>query len=406
MAFYDPVPHIHALFVTAVTDNTRVTVKVGSVVKWSETLPAANTTTVILESSVELERSQFSTKSVVIISTKDITVVAKSQRNNIVQLLSLQPVNSLGTRYYIPILSPSQGNVSVPGFANFHGARGKIVIINSEKSNEVQMHFNGKESKRQALQPFSVFQINISDSLPNSITAEHNVVMLLTHPCSSTTLCNCQMVLTQLQPTNTWGTTFLLPRAFNSTVNVKKHLVVTSDQRATLNSASQLVNGSISSNYGPQLVSDMKTQYLNSSRNFSVMLIQPGHITELIPVSSFSACYLLPELLSGAKALVIAPTSNTSQVHLGKQQVTGKSWQTIDSQSYSWAEIDLVSAEYNIIWHPSAKIGVYSYDGEKWSQAISIATEPGNIQNTAFQLSLMLMFLCCSDVHAMCVCVY
>lgn len=344
-------------------------VSVDSVVKWNKTLPFAVTETVTLDSSIELERSQFSQKSVVINSTKDITVVAESIRDNKVQLLVLQPVNSLGTHYYIPA---DQGKGILPGFADFHDSRGKIVIINSEKGNKVKMHFSEKKSEEQMLQPFSVFQLNISDSLPVSIVAEHNVVMLLTHPCSNTTLCTCQMVVAQLQPTNTWGTTFIIPSALYKD-DIKAHLFVTSDQADTFNSVLALDDGVISPDSGV-----LSAHYLSSSRKFSVMLMQAGHITELMPESNFSACYLIPKAALSIQALVIVPTANRSQVHLGKNSNID-SWQTIDSQPYSWVVTDLSSAEYNIIWHPSTKIGVYVYYGEEWSQAISIATEPGNI---------------------------
>ncbi|XP_041963304.1 uncharacterized protein LOC121720898 [Alosa sapidissima] len=331
---------------------------------------------VTLETPVELDRSQFSQNSVVIRSTKDITVLAKSKRNDIEQLLVLQPVNSLGSLYYIPTLGLGEGSQNLLGYKDFYGARGKIVIINSEKKNTVKVNFNGENSK-QELEPFWVFQVNVSDSLPVNITAQHDIVVLLTHPCSNTTICQCQMVVTQIRPTNTWGTTFVVPSAFNNTADSTPHLIVTSDQGVTFNSTLQIGTGTNSPYSVSHLVYDLKTQYLNSSKHFSVTLIQPGHISELTPVSSFSACYLLPEKTSISKALVIAPTLNVSQVYVGKDQISSEvEWKTVDSQPYSWAMIDLPSGEHRVIWHPSTKIGVYVKDGENWSEAISITTEP------------------------------
>ncbi|XP_062393634.1 macrophage mannose receptor 1-like [Sardina pilchardus] len=101
-------------------------------------------------------------------------------------------------------------------------------------------------------------------------------------------------------------------------------------------------------------------------------------MSELTPVSSFSACYLIPENPSIGKALVIAPTSaNVSQVHVGKGQISSAvKWEMVDSQPYSWAMIDLPSDEHRVIWHPSTKIGVYVQDGGSWSEAIIISKEP------------------------------
>ena len=356
-------------------DNTWVTITVESMVKRSMFMQAATIWRVTLDASVELQRSQFSQKSVVIRSTKDITVESRSKRNNSRQFVVLQPVRSLGSLYYIPILTQRD---SLLAFEDVHGARGKIVIINSEGNNTVKVNFNGHDLEQQELVPFQVFQLNMSDSQPVKITAEHNVAVLLTHPCTNATPCDCQMVVIQLRPVNTWGTTFLVPSAFANAADNKTNVIVTSDQRVTVSGSFQSISDYTSSTSISHFVRDLKTQYLSSSGSSSVMLIQPGTITGLIPESSFSACYLIRP---NYKALVIAPHSNESQVHLGKDRISSNhnvQWQPMDSQRYSWTMIDLPSDKPQVIWHPSTKIAVYVKNRENWREAISLSTIPGN----------------------------
>ncbi|KAL2084683.1 hypothetical protein ACEWY4_020201 [Coilia grayii] len=372
VAFYDPVSHGHTLVLTALLDNTVVTVTVESVVVWSRVLHAAAMRTVSLVASVELQRSALSQSSVVITSSKDIIVLSNSTRLSSTQTLVLQPVTGLGSLYYTPDLTPYGSSGNELEFKDFHGARGKIVIINSNINNVVKVSFPNQALEQEELEPFQVFQLNISDFQPVKIEAEQKVAVLLTHPCTKASFCTCKMMVIQLRPTNTWGTTFLLPDAFDN-----KTLTVTSDQSFTLKVQSQSNTKSPPPNSFSHFIHDLQSQHLNSSSNSSVMLIQPGHVTELVPDTLFASCLLT--FNTPSKALVIVPDSKKNEVHLGEDPIgSGADWKLIDSLSYSWAEIDLSVVKNHVIWHPSTKIAVYIKDGEKWSEAVSLSTEPAS----------------------------
>lgn len=375
VASYDPINHVHKLILTALYEDTRVNVTVGSASKESLHMNAKQVESVYLDDSDELGREVLSQKSVVIRASKDIVVLSVMSRGDRQQTVVVQPTKSLGTLYYTPDLSSYGSSGNGLGFQDFPGAKGKIVVINSDKANVVKVRSSGQMETRE-LEPFQVFQMNSSDFQPVKIEAEERVAVLLSHPCAKTTNCTCEMMAIQLRPANTWGKDFLLPYAENETV------AVTSDKSFTVEAGS-LTNTASTPSYSSShhLIHDLKSQWAKSSKDSSLMLLEPGKITQVIPKSHFAACLLTSNQAS--KALVIAPDSEKNNVRFWNVPLLADWKQFNSSLNYSWAEYNLNNLDVPI-WHPSAKIMVYVKHGEKWRKAYTLSTEPGNLCGLAF----------------------
>ncbi|XP_072538836.1 uncharacterized protein [Salminus brasiliensis] len=381
VASYDPSSVTNILKITALHASTNFYVVFdGSVIK-TGTLNAGQTQAVYLPSEVEEHQLGQSSKSVRITSSNDITVFSISERANSVQTNVVQPVTNLGQEYHVPFLNFTElllmlNDYSITNWVVSLDSSSqaqtynyfRVLIINAEdKENTVKVtnEQSGSETSVK-LSPFEVLQIQSSDSLMK-VTAKANISILLTHPCLDTSLCRCTMVVHQLRPANLLGDSFLVPPPY---ITNNSRMFSTSDQPVKLKYGSPPRYGSQTLNPGSsaflpfyQLLKDGFSN-ISASQPVSLRLLRFGSLVDLLPVSMFSACYLVHTTsATKSQAFVIVETLQAQSVRLdGGSFDSTVVWNVIVGTIYSWARVNLHSLMSHVIWHPSSKIAVYVFE--------------------------------------------
>ncbi|XP_072515841.1 IgGFc-binding protein-like [Salminus brasiliensis] len=400
IAYYYPSVLTNVLKITALHANTNFHVIYNGANFITGTLNAGQTQAVYLPSEVEEHQLGQSSKSVRITSSNDITVFSISKRANSVQTNVVQPVTNLGQEYHVPFLNFTElllmlndYNVSDWVVSSDSSSQAqtynyfRVLIINAEdKENTVKVtnEQSGSETSVK-LSPFQVLQMKSSDSLMK-VTAKANISILLTHPCLDTSLCRCTMVVHQLRPANLLGDSFLVPPSY---ITNNSRMFSTSDESVELRYGSPPLTGSEmldagSSDFLPfyqQLT--MGFSNISASQPVSLRLMGVASLMDLIPVSMFSACYLVHVTsVTKSEALLIVETAHVSDVRLDSNTFgSSLEWNDINGTAYSWATVDLFLLMSHVIWHPSSKMAVYVLEKMQTSveyggPAISINKEP------------------------------
>ncbi|XP_049334992.1 IgGFc-binding protein-like [Astyanax mexicanus] len=396
IAYYYPSTLFNTLKITALHNNTNFNVIFNGASIETGTLMAGQTKTVYLPDEVEEHQLGLSTKSVRISSDNDVTVFSKSLRGSSIQTNVVQPVTNLGEVYQIPfvnftelILLLNDYNVSTARKSqtqNYNLFR--VLIINAEdKDNTVKVtnQQSGSETSFK-LSAFQFVQMSGSESAMK-ISAGAYVSVLLTHPCLDTSFCKCTMVVHQLRPANLLGDHFLVP---SFQIGEYSRMFSTSDQSVNFEYGSPPNNGSQTLNPGS---SDFLSFYqhltvgfsnITTSQPVSLKLMGVGSLVDLIPVSMFSACYLVhSSSFAVSQALLIVETTQVSETYIDKTNSgSSMTWNAINGTEYSWAVVDLYLLMSQVIWHPSSKMAVYVFERmastlfDYGGPAISINEEP------------------------------
>ncbi|XP_077070275.1 IgGFc-binding protein [Siphateles boraxobius] len=376
IAFYYPVNPVNALNITAVQADTVVTISISdSTWTYQDTLPAGKPVTVTLPLGIEEYRFVQTLQTVKISSTKLIAVQSISQRGDSVQTNVVQPMKNLGTFYSIPALNYSKmintffqstGNISKK-YSSFG-----LVIINGAESNFIKI-VKKPRNIISILDPYAVLQLQ-TDGTEISVQSDYKVAVMLTHPCVEISGCRCNMVVNQLYPDTQWDSRFPVP----GILNVRLHLTSSTNIIA---SGGNIQSGTFEA-YTSKLLSlpslELGSQFINTTDPASLRLVGPGFIIEPIPLSRFSACYLVvPVNLMGANVIVIAETESRNSVYIDGDLLSSTTWSTISDSKYSSVLVTL--DDTHVIWHPSTKIAVYVFEkSASWygGPAISLSANP------------------------------
>lgn len=381
IAFYYPVNPVNALSITAVHADTVVTVSISnSTWTYQDTLPAGKPVTVTLPLGIEKYSFVQTLQTVKIRSTRGIVVQSSSQRGDSVQTNVVQPLKNLGSIYSIPALNYSK---MINTFFQSDSARNiskryrsfRLVIINVKDTSNLIKIVKKPENIMFILDPYAVLQLQ-TDGTEISVQSEYKVAVMLTHPCVETSGCRCNMVVNQLYPDTEWGSRFAVPAL--GLLNVHLHVTSSTDIIA---SGGNIQSGTFKA-YSSQLLSlpslKLGSQFINTSDPASLKLVGQGFLIELIPLSRFSACYLVPVNSTGANVLVIAETESRNSLYIDGDLLSSNKWSTISDSEYSSVFVSFDEA--HVIWHPSTKIAVYVFELSTYmyrGPAISLSANPG-----------------------------
>ncbi|KAL7835801.1 hypothetical protein SRHO_G00281480 [Serrasalmus rhombeus] len=399
IAYYYPSYPINVLKITALNDNTNFSVTFNGTNVDKGTLNGGQTKAVYLSSGVEEYQLNRSSKSIRITSNNDITVFSISRRGDSVQTNVVQPVGNLGKEYLIPFPNFTEiilmlNNYNVSNQTDSSGSSSpsqtynflRLLIINAEdKDNTVTIKLKQSKDTTFKLSPFELIQMQGNDSLVK-VTASANISVLLTHPCLDTYYCRCSIVIHQLRPANLLGDSFLVPPFY---ITNHSRMFLTSDQSVQLKYGSPPL-------YGSQTLDPGKSDFLpfyhlltdgfsniTTSQLVSLRLINIGSLIDLIPVSMFSACYLVHTTsATKSQAVIIVETTQASYTRLDSGvSIPTAEWTVINGTKYSWAAVDLNLYRSYIIWHPFSKMAIYVFEKmATWiaygGPAISIKEEP------------------------------
>lgn len=399
IAYYYPSDLVNMLKITALYDNTHFTLAFNAS-NMTEPLAAGQTKYVTFPDDMEEHQLSYSSKTIRITSDNDITVVSYSRRGDSAQTNVVQPVANLGSVYLIPFPNFTEiilmlNNYTSPDSSGSSGSSTssqtynffRLLIINAEEKETtvtLTLQQSGTSETSFTLSPFEFIQMQSNDSLVK-VTATANISVLLTHPCLDTYDCRCTMVVHPLRPADLQGDSFIVPQLY---VTSNSQMFSTSDQSVELTYGSPPLNGSQTLDAGNSdplrfyLLLQNGFSNITASRPVSLRIMSNGSLVDLIPVSMFSACYLLHSN-NKTQALIIVETSQSSNTHVESGNFTPMfTWNIINGTEYSWAALDLLPKRPYIIWHPNSKMAVYvvsiSDTGVVYGgPAISINEEPG-----------------------------
>lgn len=397
LAYYFPAELYHTLKITTFLPDTTIQIFMNgtSVNQSFISIPQVFTVNV---SGAEVNQFDVSTKSIRIVSDKNITVLSINKRGDSIQANVVLPTTHLGLEYLVPSHNYTELAVQLNTY-NYSVVTDssiapmdfsyRLLIINAENvSNSVAVTKKTpekEESTEIALGPFELTQLP-SDAFWFKVSSTAKVAVILTNPCIDTENCRCNLVAHQLRPTTFLGTEFIFP-PFDDPVN---RLVVTSADSVDLSCGSEsktVAPGSIGLlPYLPAL--DTGSPSFTTSVPASVRVIHPGIIIDLLPKTLFSSCYLVhTNRQTRAFVILIVETATKDDTHMGIEllsAVISVNWNNMGDTGYSWASVNLNSYRSCIFWHPTSKIAVYVFEYSEslvlyGGPAISVNNEPGKV---------------------------
>lgn len=347
VAYFYPFYPSDSLNITAFHNNTEVRIYFKSVLRNTIVLQQGQTENVPAPSDIEENIIGVSQKTIRLISTNNIVVLAISKQGDSVQTNVIPPMEKLDTFYSIPQLNYtemlskfSQATGSISARYSFF----RLIVINAESlTNTVRLYRKSNQIEDYVLQPYTFVQLAL-DGSEILIDAYYRVAVLVSHPCLEATSCKCNMMLNQLRPDVQWGNSFVLPLQ-----NITRWLHVTVN---TLGTGNALVAGTLEP-------IQSGTQNVSTIYPVSLRFISTGLMFEVIPETMFAACYLVQFGDSNGNVSVIAETVNRTRVYKDGGLLTSVTWTEIPNTKYSVASVSLL--DRHVIWHPSSKIAVYMF---------------------------------------------
>ncbi|XP_043919255.1 IgGFc-binding protein-like [Protopterus annectens] len=293
--------NVFQLTVTALNPSTSVYVMIyNTSFELTLTLEEWETRTVLLPSTLELQGTAvFSDRTVIIKSTKPITVVSINYEQYTADSSTIFPVNSLGSEYYV--FAPA---AYAPEF----------VIINHNQTNEIlvtlssTVTYNGSyyqpgENLTITLSAFEAVQLQSSASLTGTrVQSKYPVAVLSGNACATYNLA-CDILFEQLIPLNDWGKTFLV-----SSVSITNYTDIVS-LIASQTTDIRYITGGTSNNitlqegkYSEIYLPSNSSLAINATKPIMVMYTFTGgfgnyptdtFIMNVIPFESLSSSYVI-----------------------------------------------------------------------------------------------------------------
>lgn len=346
----------------------------------SVSLPPESSTVVSLSSSYMLQGQELSGKLVKIISDEDISVFSLNQHSLSTEAISILPVSSLGTDYYI--FAP-EGIFAHPAefvIANEFETAAVTVTVSGTLSFK-GVTYSNKQSFSFTLTSNQVIQFQSQTPLTGTrIVSSKPVAVISGNRCFQDTDPNAYGLLSsQMYPVNSWGTSFiifpLMPKDLkdkiaiisaeqNNTVYISIHNAQT--QRMVLHEGSHselMVNEAISINSTKPV---MLTYLFAGGRNIHVQNCDP-FLSNIVPSLSFSQKYTFVTMSNYYNYIeVIVQQPDISGFTLDGQ--TLERFSPIERKAFGFAAAQVFlgrSGGRHVISHESAPFGLYVYGIEQ-----------------------------------------
>ncbi|XP_063168373.1 IgGFc-binding protein-like [Candoia aspera] len=382
------------LLITAYHSATTVTVTVNEphfqkVISLSE----GHTISVQLPTSVEMQGTDMYDTTVLIQANKEISVLCHSHKDYSTGVTVIYPDHQLGQLYYV--ITPVD---DLP-----HSFK-EFAIIADQDPTHVDIHLKGVVIFKGKVYPagskfvidlraFQVIQLQSTEDLSGTrIESTKPVAVLSGHSCAKK-FTSCDHVVEQLLPVPSWGTTFIVPSlSYQNNFDVA---YVTASQNTLITYRSgvkekshNLVAGEVFQIGLPR----SEPVYISADAKIQVLFFFTGatmgnrSYTELLPLVSEapegSRIYdpfliNVPALTSYCRqyhvyemkqkdnyAVIIANTSESGQIILGKKAIENIHWRPIPGTDYSWADFLLGSESKALsVEHPTSPFGLFIAGG-------------------------------------------
>ncbi|KAK1172354.1 hypothetical protein AOXY_G4906 [Acipenser oxyrinchus oxyrinchus] len=358
------------LIISAFQPDTSVSVKVLSTgFKRELFLQKEEKASVQLQPSSEQLGTQTPFSTVIIRSSKAISVLSYSNNSRFIETSVLYPVQNHGNKYYV-FTQSSQNDL----FSEF-------VIVNTNQTNEVSVstkvpattsgsvHEDG--DIKVVLSAYESLYIQSDETFNRAqVTTQNPVALLYGCRCTTFQLAKCQQSFEQLPSITAWGTDFIVPPVLDGDGFGYVH-VVTDEQQNTVyinDGSNKIIDNDLKLDFNTFSALSIRATYkvmvmfvctgLHSGQSF-----KPFNLN-IIPVHLFASSYLVYKVPHyNNSLLLVAESSQTDGVLLDDKALPQSVvWKKVADSNYSWADVPLGSeSEHSVIQHKSARIGVYSY---------------------------------------------
>ncbi|XP_077193125.1 IgGFc-binding protein-like isoform X2 [Paroedura picta] len=309
---------------------------------------------------------------VVVRADKDISILSVNKKLNSVDTAIVYPVTSFGTEYYI--VTPTVGTDRFREFA----------IIGWEEPTSVDVYlkgivtFQGKTyhhgSKISiALSPYQTVQLQSKGDVSGTrIISQKPVAVYSGHTCVSRHV-SCDHVSEQLLPVSSWGTHFIVPSLpFDTEYDI---VYVSTSQKTSVDAqigasrSRRVLPAARAILYGIQGSTALS---LSASSGIQVTFFGDGgthgnlhydpFFMAIPPVSSYCQAYnIYGQDQFENYALIIAKSSETSEITLDKQPLRHLQWNPVPGTEFSWASHSLGHRRsVHVVEHPTSLFGLLS----------------------------------------------
>ncbi|KAJ8332914.1 hypothetical protein SKAU_G00418100 [Synaphobranchus kaupii] len=324
--------------------------------------------TVELPSDTELRGTGKFSKTVIIHSSKFITIGSSNQKKNSVDTSLVYSMTNLGQEYYvfIPLAMGYPKEVAVFGLQDSTSVTVelKCAVTFEGKTYEPNEKLTARISTSEVL-----YLNSNQDCTGTRVVSDKPVGVIAGYDCASKNS-KCQHTFEQLLPVEQWGTSFIVPPV---EYQVSVYILASSPTHVTyqLGSKSEDINLSagqwkeISMDSSPPLVifstQPVQVLYYCNGGKFSDGSSFDPFIMDIEPTEEFYSSYTLEgkEDFSN-QAFIIAMTKDIKEVQFDDKRPSFK-WQQVPGTEYSWTQYTYKKGSgHHILMHPSAPIGVYS----------------------------------------------
>lgn len=339
-SFHPGIPR-NKIYITALTDDTDLTVKSAVHAPSDKKMKTGQTEEFSYDGEVELNKSEISDRSFQITSNRDVTVHVVSIKNTSMQTALIIPNDKLGKKYFIPpvpAIARTTDNVTVDVTER---QPFKLIIVNTGQQNKVTVE--AQPSQIVSLKPHQVAHVFIKNSTFRAVTAEHPVTVIFGHTCAIRKQCTCSLLYAILPPAKDELIKFYIPTVVTKDAEAETYILLSdegSSKKEKFNSNNPMVE-----------------------TTGTAILFRPGLLLNLIPEMDFAACYLIYALSDVDNfAVIIAHKDVSKEVRIGNSRLVNQQWEPLTSTEYVSTKVSLNGQGQKVIWHPSSTMAVY-YQG-------------------------------------------
>lgn len=369
------------LFFTSYFESTQVTVTTDDdTFSNTVTLRKDQTFSFYVPGTLELVRSRVSQKSLLIKSTKDISVLFTSSKPYSIGAAAVLPLEKLGTEYY----------VVTPDDSSKDGSK-EFVVVAGKAATSVSISFKGSvyfrgmtypsgSLLRLSLDPYHSLQLQSTDDLSGTkITSDNAVAVFSGHTCVKMRT-DCDYVVEQLLPVAAWGNAYIVPP--NPLQKVHDYVYVVAAEKTSISyhlgdsaSRKDILAGEVyrfeTSQNSPFYVSSLAAIqvvfFFTGAKKGS--LRQDPFLLNIPPISSYCPSYWVNGLNDHKNfALIVAKNTDTHSITANQKTLKG-SWEEVPGSDFSWTMLsisksfEIQSAEHHPATFGLLVFGFSSYRG-------------------------------------------
>lgn len=348
IAYYHPKAPKNKVQITALYDNTWVTITSSVFHTITHPLAAGETREFILDARLELQRAELSRKTLRITSNNKIIVLAISLKNSSVQTALVIPADKLGREYFIPPVPKIKGTTD-PAIkvttTVIERSPFKLIIVNAEKQNSVTVE--GEVPSTVSLEPHQLARIWVKeDKALRAVKADHPVAVLFGHTCAIRHNCTCGLLYTMLPPAKEEELKFYIPPVLAKDAEAETFVLLSQEGNTDVK------------------LFDPDSPEVKTAG--TAVLYRPGLLLTLIPETDFAACSIVNSIPdTDTFAVIVVHKDFTDGVHVGKLSLQSPEWQELKGTDHVSTRVVLATGK-NVIWHAYSKMAVY-FVGKKGS---------------------------------------